>query len=156
MIVNTELESKGNQFPSNIVNFQKDVDKLYFYTDNDVILELTVVRDSVLRFRYTTVGNFDNDFSYAITKYASIGYNKLEIDDKKDCYEVLTSKLRCEISKESLRVSIYDAIDGFLINQDEIGFHWEESYQYGGNVVKMSKISNDGESYYALGINLII
>jgi alpha-glucosidase len=151
MIVNTELESKGNQFPSNIVNFQKDVDKLYFYTDNDVILELTVVRDSVLRFRYTTVGNFDNDFSYAITKYASIGYNKLEIDDKKDCYEVLTSKLRCEISKESLRVSIYDAIDGFLINQDEIGFHWEESYQYGGNVVKMSKISNDGESYYGLG-----
>jgi alpha-glucosidase len=40
---------------------------------------------------------------------------------------------------------------GLLINQDEIGFHWEESYQYGGNIVKMSKVSNDGESYYGLG-----
>lgn len=151
MIVNTELENKGNLFPSKIIKFKKDVDTLYFSTDNEVILQLTVVRDSVLRFRYTTVGNFDNDFSYAITKYASTGYNKLEIEDAKDCYVVTTSKLRCEISKESLRVSIYDAKDGILINQDEIGFHWEESYQFGGNVVKMSKVSNDGESYYGLG-----
>ena len=95
--------------------------------------------------------NFDNDFSYAITKHASIGYNKLEIEEKKDHYEVATSKLRCEISKENLRVSIYDVKDGMLINQDEVGFHWEESYEYGGNIVKMSKVSNDGESYYGLG-----
>ena len=80
MITNTELENKGNQFPSKIISFRKDVDKLYFSTENGVILQLTVVRDSLLRFRYTTVGMFENDFSYAITKYASIGYNKLEIE----------------------------------------------------------------------------
>ena len=61
MITNTELENKGNQFPSKIIDFKKDVDTLYFFTDNEVILQLTVVRDSVLRFRYTTVGNFDKD-----------------------------------------------------------------------------------------------
>ena len=66
MIVNTELEHKGNQFPSFIVDFTKDVDTLYFATDNDVILQLTVVRDSVLRFRYTTIGKFEKDFSYDI------------------------------------------------------------------------------------------
>ncbi len=38
-----------------------------------------------------------------------------------------------------------------LLSQDEVGFHWEESYEYGGNIVKMSKISHDGESYYGLG-----
>ncbi|WP_179019240.1 glycoside hydrolase family 31 protein [Winogradskyella forsetii] len=151
MIINTELENKGNLFPSNIIDFRKDVDKLYFTAANDVILELTVVRDSLLRFRYATTGNFDNDFSYAITKYASIGYNKLEIEEHKEYFEITTSKLRCEISKDDMRVSIYDAIDGVLINQDEGGFHWEESYQYGGNIVKMSKTSNDGESYYGLG-----
>ena len=69
MITNTELEHKGNLFPSKIISFKKDVDRLYFSTDNDVILQLTVVRDSVLRFRYTTTGIFDKDFSYAITKY---------------------------------------------------------------------------------------
>ena len=151
MIVNTELEHKGNQFPSFIVDFRKDVDTLYFATDNDVILQLTVVRDSVLRFRYTTIGKFEKDFSYAITKYASTGYNTLEIEEEKEDYVVTTSKLICKISKRTLRVSIYDTKDHFLINQDEIGFHWEESYQYGGNIVKMSKVSRDGESYYGLG-----
>ena len=32
-----------------------------------------------------------------------------------------------------------------------MGFHWEESYEYGGNIVKMSKASKDGECFYGLG-----
>ncbi|MFC7445349.1 Alpha-glucosidase, family 31 of glycosyl hydrolase [Mesoflavibacter sp. HG96] len=151
MITNTELEQKGNLFPSKIINFSKDVDTLYFYTENDVVLQLTVLRDSVLRFRYTTTGNFENDFSYAITKYASTGYNHLEISENEKFYIVRTSKLICNISKENLKISIYDSLDGTLINEDELGFHWEESYHYGGNIVKMSKTINDKESYYGLG-----
>jgi len=151
MITNTELEQKGNLFPSKIVAFKKDVDTLYFSAKNDVILQLTVLRDSVLRFRYTTTGNFTNDFSYAITKYASKGYNHLEIDEKEKFYVVTTSKLICHILKHNLKVSIYDAKDNMLISEDESGFHWEESYEYGGNIVKMSKVSHDGESYYGLG-----
>ncbi len=151
MIVNTELEQKGNLFPSKIIDFKKDVDTLYFYTNNEVILQVKVVRDSVLRFRYTTTGSFEKDFSYAITKYASTGYNKLEIEDANGNYVITTSKLICKISKENMQVSIYDAKDGVLINQDEVGFHWEESYEYGGNIVKMSKTINDRESYYGLG-----
>ena len=126
-------KQKGNLFPSHIINFYKDVDTLYFHTNNKVALELTVLRDSVLRFRYTTTGTFDNDFSYAITKYASTGYNKLQIEDLTDSYVITTSKLVCHVSKADLRVKIYDAKDGTLLNEDEIGFHWEESYEYGGN-----------------------
>ena len=151
MIVNTELEHKGNLFPSKIISYKKDVDTLYFSTENDVILELTVLRDSVLRFRYTTTGTFDKDFSYAITKYASTGYNHLEIEEDSSVYRITTSKLVCFIQKSNLRVSIFDALDGKLINEDEIGFHWEESYEYGGNIVKMSKKSHDGECYFGLG-----
>ena len=84
MILNTELEYKGNLFPSNIISCQKNLDTLSFTTQNNVILHVTVVRDSVLRFRYSTTGLFNKDFSYAITKSASRGYNKLEVteDDK--------------------------------------------------------------------------
>lgn len=151
MIVNTELEQKGNLFPSKFVSFKKDVDTLYFSTDNNVVLQLTVFRDSVLRFRYTTTGTFDNDFSYAITKYASKGYNHLEIVENDEEYHIITSKLLCKIAKENLRIRIYDVKDNTLINEDEIGFHWEESYEYGGNIVKMSKTINDRESYFGLG-----
>ncbi len=151
MIINTELEQKGNLFPSKITTYKKDVDTLYFATENDVILELTILRDSVLRFRYTTTGTFDKDFSYAITKYARTGYNHLVIDEDDKAYKVTTSKLICLIQKSNLKVSLFDALDGKIINEDELGFHWEESYQYGGNIVKMSKQSHDGECYFGLG-----
>jgi alpha-glucosidase len=151
MITNTELENKGNLFPSQIVSYKKDVDKLYFQTANDVILEITVVRDSVLRFRYSTTGVFDNDFSYGVTIHASRGYNQLKVEETEDHYNITTSKLLCKVDKSNAKISIYDAKDGALINEDEIGFHWEESYHHGGDIVKMSKVSHKTESYYGLG-----
>ena len=54
MITNTELEYKGDLYPSKITEFKKETDSVYFYTDNSVILKITVLRDSMLRFRYTT------------------------------------------------------------------------------------------------------
>ena len=68
MITNTELEHKGDIFPSKIVSFEQDVDSIFFYADNNVILKVTILRDSLIRFRYTTKGYFSNDFSYAIDK----------------------------------------------------------------------------------------
>jgi len=151
MILNTELENKGNLFPSKIISYRKDVDTFYFTTENYVVLQVTVRRDSVLRFRYSTKTIFDNDFSYAITKYASEGYNHLELTEDKTHYIITTSKLICKIAKNDMRKSIYDAKDGKLICEDEVGFHWEESYEFGGDIVKMSKISQDSEAYYGLG-----
>ncbi|QMU65575.1 MAG: DUF4968 domain-containing protein [Flavobacteriaceae bacterium] len=151
MIVNTELEQKGNQFPTYIVKYSKDVDSLYFTAKNGVVLQLTIFRDSVLRFRYTTTGKFENDFSYGITKYASRGYNKLEVFEETDHYVITTSKLICKVNKDDMRIDLYDANDGKLINEDELGFHWEENYHFGGNIVKMSKVSYKTESYYGLG-----
>jgi len=151
MILNTELEYKGNLFPSKIVSYKKDVDTLYFTSENDVVLQVTVERDSVLRFRFTTTSIFENDFSYAISQYASKGFNHLEVTEDDENYIITTSKLICHISKLDMRTSIFDAKDKTLISQDELGFHWEESYEYGGNIVKMSKSTLDGESYYGLG-----
>ncbi|NNM24056.1 MAG: DUF4968 domain-containing protein [Flavobacteriaceae bacterium] len=151
MITNTELEHKGNQFPSKIKSYEKNIDTLHFRTENDVELQLTVLRDSVIRFRYTTSNDFNKDFSYAITKYARTGYNELEVEEEANQYVITTKRLICKVNKKTLKVSLFDANDGALINQDELGFHWEESYEFGGNVVKMSKTTLDGESFYGLG-----
>ncbi|ULC59690.1 glycoside hydrolase family 31 protein [Flaviramulus sp. BrNp1-15] len=151
MILNTELEYKGNLFPSKIVKYEKNLNVLSFTSENGVVLQVTVRRDSILRFRYTTTGIFENDFSYAITKYASRGYNHLEVSEDDNKYTITTAKLICKIAKTDLRISILDAKDNTLICEDELGFHWEESYEHGGDVVKMSKTSQPGESYYGLG-----
>ena len=83
MITNTELEYKGDLYPSKIISFKKEVDSVYFNTDNNVILKVTVLRDSLIRFRYTTKGYFSKDFSYAIDKSQSHGYNFLDVIDEK-------------------------------------------------------------------------
>lgn len=150
MITNTELEYKGNLYPDRIINFQQDTDKLCFTTENGVVLEVTILRDSVLRFRYATEHVFEPDFSYAISKNVSKGFNHLEIDETDTEYIIETSKLKVLIDKKTVRVQISD-LEGTILNEDELGFHWEENYTYGGNVVKMSKITQIGESFYGMG-----
>ena len=150
MIINTELEQKGNQFPNAVINVRQEVDTLYFTTENNIILELTVLRDSVIRFRYGTRGILEDDFSYAIDPENHIGYNHLELTENKNFYIITTAKLIVKIEKISLQTKILD-IDGNLINEDEIGFHYEESFPLGGNIVKMSKRSHPGEAFYGLG-----
>ncbi|NGY38766.1 DUF4968 domain-containing protein [Flavobacterium sp. XN-5] len=150
MITNTELEFKGDLYPSKIVSFEREVDSVFFNTDNSVVLKITVLRDSMIRFRYTTKGYFSNDFSYAIDKSHTHGYNFLEVTEEADYYQIQTSKVICKIQKIDMRVSIFD-LSGSVLLEDELGFHWEESYEYGGNIVKMSKASKEGECFYGLG-----
>ena len=150
MITNTELEYKGDLYPTKIVSFEHEVDSICFHTENSVILKVTVLRDSLIRFRFTTKGYFSNDFSYAIDKSHSHGYNFLEVSEMEEYYQIKTSKVKCRIQKIDMRLSIYDLEDNIIL-EDELGFHWEESYEYGGNIVKMSKASKDGECFYGLG-----
>jgi alpha-glucosidase len=62
MIINTTLEFKGNLFPQEIINFEKHLDTFTFYAKNNVLLRITVLRGSVIRFRYATDGAFEDDF----------------------------------------------------------------------------------------------
>ena len=150
MITNTELEYKGNLYPNHIVDFKQDTDKLYFTTENGVILQITVMRNSAIRFRYATGYTFEPDFSYAISEQASRGYNRLEVEENGTEYTIETSRVRILVDKKTLRIQISD-LEGNIFNEDELGFHWEENYQYGGNTVKMSKITQTGESFYGMG-----
>jgi len=153
MILNEHLERKGNIFPLKIVSYNKQLDSFYFTTENNVTLEVKVLRDSVIRFRYTTVNKFEDDFSYAIDKkmLEGFGYNFLEIEEKEAEYLITTAKVVVSVSKENLKIKITDSQDGKLILQDELGFHWEENYEKGGDIIKMSKVSEDAECFYGLG-----
>ncbi len=151
MILNEQIEKKGNQFPSRIIKQEKDLDTFYFHTENRVILQVKVLRDSVIRFRYTTTNKFEDDFSYAIDKNPTTGYNFLELKEQEEEYIIKTAKVSLHISKNDLRKTIYCLETDKVILKDEQGFHWEESYELGSDIVKMSKISEDAENFYGLG-----
>lgn len=150
MITNTELEYKGNLYPNHVVDFKQDTNKIYLTTKNGVVLEITVLRGSLIRFRYATNYVFEPDFSYAIDPEANLGYSKLEVVENDTEYIIETDRVHVLVDKKSLRTQISD-LEGNIISEDEIGFHWEENYEYGGNTVKMSKITQTGESFYGMG-----
>lgn len=150
MIINTELEQKGNQFPNSIKEFKKKKDNFYFTTHNGIALRVTVLRDSVFRFRYATEGSFAKDFSYAISRDAVHGYNHLEYTEEKDHYKIKTSKLILQVDKSNLRKTV-KTLDGQVVMEDEIGFHWEYSYEHGSDIVKISKAAQKMECFYGLG-----
>ncbi|MGC1516921.1 MAG: glycoside hydrolase family 31 protein [Maribacter sp.] len=150
MITNTDLEFKGNLYPNHIVEFTQDTDKLYFTTDNGVVLQITILRGSIIRFRYATGYNFEPDFSYAINPEASLGYSKLEVTETETEYIVATARVKVLVDKKTTRIQISD-LEDTIINEDELGFHWQENYEYGGNTVIMSKITQTGESFYGMG-----
>ena len=150
MIVNTELEHKGNEYPSVIKSFEKNKDRFFIATHNDVLLQITILRDSLIRFRYAPNGSFPKDFSYAISEDAVTGYNHLDYSEEVDKYIINTSKLSIHIDKSTLKKTIYNS-EGVLINEDEQGFHWEYSYALGSDIVKMSKQEQKMECYYGLG-----
>lgn len=150
MITNTELEYKGNLFPNGYKSHRQLSNVVEFEAENDVLLQIHVLRDGLLRFRYAPEGFFPNDFSYAIDENHTHGYNQLDLSETDNNVVITTEKIICKISKADLRIGIYD-LDENTIIEDELGFHWEESFQYGGNIVKMSKTSVDGENFFGLG-----
>ena len=151
MITNTDLHYKGNQYPGAIISVDKDVDTFTFEADNHAVLKISVVRDSVIRFRYSVDGNFENDFSYAISSDHIRGYNALNFSEEETFYVIRTQKMEVHVSKKNMRVGMYELDGNTCILEDELGFHWEENHEYGGDYVKMSKFCRDGESFYGLG-----
>lgn len=150
MITNTEIERRGNQFPTNVVDFKHDNEKVWITTHNGVILEITIMRDSMVRFRYATEHAFEPDFSYAISAEVNTGYNSLVVKEEIPEFVIKTSKIIIYVQKKDLKVQITD-LEGTVINEDDLGFHWEENFDYGGNIVKMTKITQSGESFYGMG-----
>lgn len=150
MITNTDYEGRGNLYPNKIVAIKQDGGAIYFTTENGVILQITVLGDSAFRFRYATDHVFQPDFSYAVSDDVNLGYNELNIKDEIPEYVITTSKIKIHVKKDTLKIEITD-LEGNMINEDEQGFHWEENFTYGGNVVKMSKKTQVSESYYGLG-----
>lgn len=136
-------------FPDKIQRWEKEGNYFYFHT-SETILEISIISDKVIRFRYAADGIFRRDFSYAINpelKEAVVSFEILELEDS---FEISTSQIRVYVEKENLKISITD-LEGKIINQDEIGFHWQYYLLKGGKIVYCSKQIQEGECFYGLG-----
>ncbi|MFN4084155.1 MAG: glycoside hydrolase family 31 protein [Bacteroidia bacterium] len=136
-------------YPDNITEVSKEGNTYYFYT-SETILELKVFTDKIIRFRYAADGFFIKDFSYAVSKYFEEKIVKLDFNEFDDYYEIETLSIICNISKENLKVTLYD-INRNIILDEEQGFHWQHYLQKGGKINYCSKKIQPDEYFFGLG-----
>lgn len=147
---NTDIQQSKEYFPNQVIHYNTEEQHFTFTTENNVSLRLSVVSDSIIRFRYSTTHRFQNDFSYALSDTFQPETATIDFQENPDNYIIFTSKIACHISKTNLKIKIYDQ-NGQLILEDEKGFHWEEHQEFGGNFLKISKVCREYENYFGLG-----
>jgi len=137
-------------YPGAVVSTELNGSVVTITSDNDVVLQIYVITDHIFRFRYSTDGYFQNDFSYALDPDFKDVPSTVKFEKKKGTFELSTPHLICEILESNMSICMMDK-DRTVINQDEKGFHWEVNKEHGGNIVEMSKISQSHEAFYGLG-----
>jgi alpha-glucosidase len=140
----------GELFPGTVVEREDQGAKQIFRCDNGCALEVTCADARTVRFRFATIGEFDDDFSYAVEPETLEGGPAPEVEKDENHFILKTSQIVVYLTREGLRMRIEDH-EGNLLSQDEKGFHWYQNDSFGGEVVMMSRVIQSREHYYGLG-----
>ncbi len=136
--------------PGKFTGYEAKSEYLECRGEQGCILRLYPISEEIVRVRYSIRGQFQRDFSYGLDdkkNFDSIVYSVSE-DDMYLCMS--TAAIDVKIDKSDLKLRFLNK-DGFVINADEKGFHWEANTNYGGHIVQMTKTATVGEAYYGLG-----
>ncbi len=149
--VNSNQSSHNPEFyPGNVVKISFEKTTFLIECSNQVSIQLTILTDDIIRFRYGIDNVLEKDFSYAISKTFQAKINSLDTSESDDTYIIQTETLDIEVNKHNSAISIKNK-EGQIINEDEKGFHWEDNPKYGGHIVEMSKTIQGTECFYGLG-----
>lgn len=139
----------AKHYPDTIKEWKKEGNYFYFYT-SETILEIRIISDKIIRFRYAADGKFQRDFSYAVSDRLEESPVNFGLREFEEAFELYTDALRVFIARDDMRLTITDP-EGRIINQDEMGFHWQYYLQKGGKIVYCSKQIQEGEKFYGMG-----
>jgi len=148
--MNINHDKQASQQNAGIVERWERVGNCFYFYCAQTVLEVKVVSDKIIRFRFAPYGNFQRDFSYSHAHQYEGKVDQLELLEEESHFVLLTSKLDCIIQKEYLLIKILDK-NGLIISEDEKGFHWEDHKKYGGEIVFNTRKGQAGEHFYGLG-----
>jgi alpha-glucosidase len=136
-------------YPDAVTSWDQKGNLFYFHC-SDTQLEVRVVNDKVIRFRYAPESRFARDFSYAVPADLQDSLISLSAFDDGENVAIITTQVKCFINKTNLTIRITDH-QGMVICEDEAGFHWQHYLWKGGKIVYCSKKIQEGEVFYGLG-----
>jgi alpha-glucosidase len=132
------------EFVGNIKSHKISGDTISFVLNN-ALLNVYVVENNIIRFRYTEDKEFSKAPSYAVINSA-LKKENFTFTDKGEYFLLTTKELNVEISKNPCRISIYDSKMN-LINEDEKSF----GVSFDEDKVKCYKKLFNDESFFGLG-----
>lgn len=136
-------------FPTSITDWKQE-GQIFHFNTSDTILEVKIFSDRIVRFRYGPDGRFQRDFSYAISEQVQIQPANLSVYEDRHKFDLMTDDLVIQIYKKNLKITILDRKYN-VINEDELGFHWQYYIKKGGKINYCSKKIQDGESFFGMG-----
>ncbi|MBK6263805.1 glycoside hydrolase family 31 protein [Marivirga sp. S37H4] len=143
-------EGKEEEFyPGGIISWKQKKHKVKVYSEFST-LEINIISDSILKFRYANDGYFEDDFSYAIDPEFEAPETPFTFKSGDKNLLISTSKLLCFVNKKDSKIKICD-LSGKVLMEDEKGYHWKEERRFGGHVVISTIKSSKTSSYYGLG-----
>ncbi|MEQ8925562.1 MAG: glycoside hydrolase family 31 protein, partial [Fulvivirga sp.] len=136
-------------YPGELISWKLKKQSLKIYAQHSV-LQLSIIDQSILKFRYSNDGYFEDDFSYAVDPEYSLGDTRYRFKDQKEYILIRTAILKCYIYKKNFTIKICNDQDE-VIMEDEKGYHWKEEKKFGGDVVITTIKSSPDYKYYGLG-----
>jgi len=136
-------------YPGPVKNWEQKGNVLFIYA-GQTTLEVKVISDKIIRFRYAPEGQFQRDFSYATKRAVYISLVSLKVQEDEHEIRVITERVICRINKLTMGVTITD-LNHEIIVEDEAGYHWQHYLWKGGKIVYVSKKIQEGEVFYGLG-----
>ncbi|MES2656143.1 MAG: glycoside hydrolase family 31 protein [Bacteroidota bacterium] len=145
----TQTKYSNKFYPDAVLEVKKE-GNFFIFNTSETILEVKVMTDKIIRFRYAADGFFQKDFSYAVSKYFEEKLVELHFIEDNSNYYIQTQSITCKISKADIKITMLDKQNN-IICQDEAGFHWQHYLQKGGKINYCSKVIQPDEYFYGLG-----
>jgi len=143
LVQSTEL------FPGKLTAYERIGHVIHLTCDNGALLQIHVLSDDIIRFRYATEGYFPQDFSYAIDPDFQIDPIDFSVHEDEWNLYIQTATLLCHLEKQGLKTTFLNKEEQVILADDK-GFHWEK-YDHGGAIVMMSKKVQQDEYFFGLG-----
>jgi alpha-glucosidase len=121
-----------------------------FTAANGVALRVQVLTGHIVRLRYAPDGQWERDFSYAISPDFKPEKTNAALSEGKHEYTIATDHLQVVVAKNGLKVRIYDAEDR-LLHEDGEGYSAQRTVMQGWNKVQLHKVCQRKTAFYGLG-----
>ncbi|HEY3989233.1 MAG TPA: TIM-barrel domain-containing protein, partial [Acidobacteriaceae bacterium] len=110
------------------------------------LMEITALRDDVLRVRVGPEGTLPEDASWAVLPEARTAKVTVTAANSGDAVGFKTAKLMVSVDRATMALKVTD-LEGHVIDQDETG----RPTEYYGAGFRVTKVSPPDEHYFALG-----